>query len=87
MSNQGNSSSSEEICMMSSNTISLQTQSHSYEKPIDKKEDNSSSGKSPSTSCPESSSTGPLTIEKPNLDMVLHPPKCTIRKDVFNPNA
>ena len=49
MSNQGNSSSSEEIRMMSSYTISLQTRSQSYDKPIDKKEDNSSSGKAPST--------------------------------------
>ena len=87
MSNQGNSSSSEKIRMMSSDTISLQTQSQSYDKPIDKKEDNSSSGKAPSTGSPESSSTSPLTIEKPNLNMVLRPPKSTLRKDVFNPNS
>ena len=68
MSNKGNSSSSEEICMMSSNTISLQTWSQSYAKPIDKKEDHSSLGKSPSTSSSKSSSTVPLTIEKPDLD-------------------
>ena len=37
MSNQRNSSSLEEIFMMSSDTISLQTRSQSYEKPIDKK--------------------------------------------------
>ena len=49
MSNQGNSSSSEEVRMMSSDTINLQTPSQSYEKPIDKKQDNSSSGKAPST--------------------------------------
>ena len=42
MSNQGNSSSSKEIHMMSSDTISLRTQIQSYDKPIDKKEDNSS---------------------------------------------
>ena len=49
MSNQGNSSSLEEIHMMSLDTISFQTRSQSYDKPADKKEDNSSSGKSPST--------------------------------------
>ena len=87
MINQGNYSSLEEICMMSSDTISFQNRSRSYEKPIENKEDNSSSGKSPSTGSPESSSTIPLSIEKPTIDMVLHPPKSTIRKDVFNPNA
>ena len=45
MSNQGHSSSLEEIRMMSSDTISLQTQSNNYDKPADKKEDHSSSGK------------------------------------------
>ena len=87
MSNQGNSSSSEEIFMMSLDTISLQTRIQNYDKPADKKEDHSSSGKAPSTSSPESSSTIPLTIKKPTLDMILHPPKSTLRKAVFNPNA
>ena len=73
--------------MMSLDTINWKTQSQSYDKTTYKKEDNSSSGKSPSTGSPESSSTVPLTIEKPTLDMVLHPPKSTLRKDVFNPNA
>ena len=73
--------------MMSSDTISLQTRSQSYDKPANKKEDNSSLGKSPSTGSPESSSTIPLSIEKPTIDMVLHPPKSTLRKDVFNPNS
>ena len=87
MANQGNSSSSEEIRMMSSDTINLQTRSQNYDKPTDKKEDHSSSGKAPSTSSLESSSTVPLSIEKPTLDMILHPPKSTIQKEVFNPNA
>ena len=73
--------------MMSSDTISLQTHSQNYDKPIDKKEENSSSGKAPSTGSPESLSTVPLTIEKPNLDMVLRPPKSALRKGVFNRNA
>ena len=72
---------------MSLATISLKTWSQSYDKPADKKEDNSSLGKASSTGSPESSSTVPLTIEKPNLDMVLCPPKSTLRKVVFNPNA
>ena len=70
MSNQGNSSSSEEICMMSSKTINLQTRSQNYDKPA---------------SSPASSSNGPLTIKKPNLDMILHPPNSTLRNFVFNP--
>ena len=61
MSNQGNSSSSEEIHMMSSDTINLQTQSQNYDKPVDKKEDLSSLGKAPSTGSLESSSIVPLT--------------------------
>ena len=39
ISDQGNSSSSEEIHMMSSDTIHLQTQSQNYDKPADKQED------------------------------------------------
>ena len=73
--------------MMSSNTISMQTRSHNYDKPADKKEDHSSSGKAPSIGSPESLSIIPLTIEKPTLDMVLRPPKSTLRKDIFNPNG
>ena len=72
--------------MMSSDTINLQNQSQNYEKPVDKKEEHSSLGKLPSTSSPESSSIVPLSIENPTLDMILHPPKGTLRKDVFNPN-
>ena len=87
MSNQGNSSSSEKICMMCSETINLQTRSQNYDKPADKKEDNSFSDKSPPIGSTVSSSNGPLTIEKPNIDMILHPPKSTLRKPFFNPNA
>ena len=73
--------------MISSDTISLQTRSQNYDKLADKKEDHSSSGKSPSTGSPESSPTVPLTIEKATLDMILHSPKSSLRKVVFNPNA
>ena len=79
MSNQGHSSSLEEICMMSSDTIHLQTRSQNYDKTVDKKEDHSSSRKSPSTV--------PLSIEKPTLDMIFHPPKSTLWKAIFNRNA
>ena len=60
--------------MMSSDTINMQTRIQNYDKPADKKEDHSSSGKAPSTSSLESSSTVPLSIENPTLDMILHPP-------------
>ena len=73
--------------MMSSDTISLQTQSHNYDKPAYKKEDHSSSRKAPSTSSLESLFIVPLSIENPTLDMILYPPKSTLRKVVFNPNA
>ena len=73
--------------MMFSDTINLQTQSQNYDKPANKKEDHSSSRKAPSTSSLKFSSTVPLSIEKPTLDMILHPPKSTLRKAVFNPNA
>ena len=87
MSNQGTSSSTKEIRMMSSDTINLNTHSQSYDKPIEKKDENPSSKKVPSTSSPPSSSNGPLVIKKPNLDLILRPPKETLRKVVFNPNA
>ena len=67
MSNQGTSSSMEEIRMMSSDTINLNTRSHSYDKPEEKKEENPSPKKVPTTSSPPSSTNGPLVIEKPNL--------------------
>ena len=73
--------------MMSSDTIILKNRSQIYDKPTEKKEDNSSSRKAPSTGSPDSSSTVPLTIKKPTLNMILCPPKSTLRKAVFNPNA
>ena len=73
--------------MISSDTIHLQTRSQNYDKPTDKQEDQSSLGKSPSTSSRKSSSIVPLSIEKPTLDMILCPQKSTIRKDIFNANS
>ena len=71
--------------MMSSDTIHLQTRSQNYDKPVDKKEDQSSSGKVPSTSFLKSSSTVPLSIKKPTLDMILCPPKSTLQKAILIP--
>ena len=73
--------------MMSSETISLTAHSQSYDKSEEKKNENPSPDKAPTTGSPSSSSNGPLTIEKPNLDMILCPPKISLRKAVFNPNA
>ena len=72
---------------MSLDTINLQTRSQNYEKPADKKEDHYSSGKASSTSSSKSSSTVLLSIEKPTLNIILRPPKSTLWKAVFNPNA
>ena len=72
---------------MSLDTINLNTCIHSYDKPIEKKDENPSSKKVPSTSSPPSSSNGPQVIEKPNLDLILQPPKATLRKVVFNPKS
>ena len=87
MSNQGTSSSTEEIRMMYSDIINLNTRSNSYDKPIEKKDENPSSEKIPLINYSPSLSNGPLTIEKPNIGLILHLPKNTLRKDVFNPNA
>ena len=76
-----------EIRMMSSDTINLNTRSQLFDKPIEKKDKNPPFEKAPSTSSPPSSSNGPLVIEKPNIDLILRPPKATLRKAIFNPNA
>ena len=73
--------------MMSSETISLSSRSQSYDKIVQQKDENPPSDKVPSTSSPPSSSNGPLVIQNPNLDSILRPPKDTLRKVVFNPNA
>ena len=87
MSNQGSSSSTEEFQMISLESVNLITCSQSYDKYEEKKNENPSLDKSPPTGSLASLSNGPLTIEKPNLDMILCPPKISLRKAVFNPNA
>ena len=73
--------------MMSLDTFNLTTRNQSYDKPEEKKIEKPSPDKAPSIGSPTSSSNGPLTIENPNLGMILHPPKSTLRKVVFNPNS
>ena len=88
MSSQGTSNSIEEIRVMSMETVSLTTHSQTYDKPAEKKDESASSEKVPSTgSSPPPPSNGPLTIEKPNLELILRPPKSTLQKSVFNPNS
>ena len=72
---------------MSLENLNIATQSQLYDKPEENKIKKPSSDKAPSTGSPTSSSNGPLTIEKPNLDMILHPPKSTLTKAIFNPNS
>ena len=52
-------------------TINLNTRSQSYDKLVEKKDENPSSNKAPSTSSPPSLSNGPLVIKKPNIDLIL----------------
>ena len=73
--------------MMSLKTVSLITRSQSYDKPKEKKNENPYPNKDPPIGSPASLSNGPLTIEKPNLDMILRLPKSTLRKVFFNTNA
>ena len=88
MSSQGTSNSNEEIRMTSAENFKLTTRSQRYEKTVQKKDEGTYSEKVHSTnSSPPLLSNGPLTVEKPNLDLIFHPPKSTIQKYVFNPNA
>ena len=72
---------------MSSETVSLTNRSQSYDKSEENKNENPSPDKAPPIGSPASLSNGPLTIEKPNLNMILCLPKSTLRKVFFNPNA
>ena len=74
--------------MMSNETVISNTHSQTYDKLAQKKDENTSSKKVPSTSSsPPPPYNGPLIIEKPNLDLILRPPKNTLQKYVFNRNA
>ena len=88
MSSHGPSSSTEDIRMMSVETVALTTRSQTYDKTLEKKGEGTSFEKTPPTNpSPPRPSNGRLTIEKPSFDTMLHPPKSTIRKNVFNPSA
>ena len=66
--------------MISTKNIGLATRTQTYDKPLAKKDEGTSSKKNPSTN-PSSPplSNAPLTIEKHILDEILHPPKSMIR--------
>ena len=70
--------------MMSSETVNLNTRSHSYDPPPEKKPDDVLSEK-PSTSTPPPNNS--LHIEKPIPKSIFFPPKDTLRKSIINPNA
>ena len=80
----GPSSSIDEVNMISSETINLNTRAHIYDPPPEKKPDEVSSDK-PSASTPPPSNG--IHIEKPIPEEIFHPPKSTLRKSVINPNA
>jgi hypothetical protein len=65
--------------------VSLTTRAKTYDTPLENHA-NGGAIDNPSTSTPPPSST-PLQIERHVVDSVLHPPKGTIRKLIFNPSA
>ena len=78
------SSSIDEVKMMSSETIHLNTRSQSYEPPVESKTDDVPSEK-PSGSTPPPSNG--LQINKLIPYVILHPLKSTLQKSILNPNA
>ena len=77
------SSSTDEVRMMSSKTVNLNTRSHNYDPPPKNKPDDVPSEK-PSTSTPPNNG---LHIEKSILEAIFLLPKGTLRKSIINPNA
>ena len=69
--------------MMSSETVNLNTRSHSYDPPLEKKPDHVSSEK-PSASTPPNNG---IHIEKPIPEAICFPPKDTLHNSINNPNA
>ena len=78
------SSSIDEVHMMSSETVNLNTRAHSYDPAPEKKPDDSPSEKT-STSTPPPNNG--LHIEKPIPETVFLPPKSTLCKSIINPNT
>ncbi len=73
--------------MLGSDTIALTTRMKTYENPESQTGGRMSSSAQQPPSTPPSGSNGPLQIERPISDNVLRPPKATMRKAIFNPNA
>ena len=70
--------------MMSSETVNLNTMSHSYDPPLEKKPNDVPSEK-PSASTPPPNNG--LHIEKSIPNVIFYPPKGTLRRSIINPNA
>jgi hypothetical protein len=84
----GDASSSSHVYMFNG-TIYLTTREKTYDTPPGKTNNESVSNGTTNTK-PSTSTTppsGPLQIEKPSVDSILHPPKSTIRWSNFNPNT
>jgi hypothetical protein len=75
------------------NRVNLKTHSATYDMPVKpdklKIANGPASDPLPSSANPPSVSPpfGPLHIEKPSFDSILHPPKSTIQKSTFNSNS
>jgi hypothetical protein len=75
------------------NRVNITTHSATYDTPVkpDKLKNTNGSAPDPlpSSVSPPSFSPphGPLQIEKPSFESILHPPKNTIQKSTFNPNS
>ena len=69
---------------MSSEMVNLNTRSHSYNPPPEKKP-NDVPSKKPSTSTPPLNNG--LHIEKPIPEAIFRSPKGTLRKSIINPNT
>ena len=82
-----NASSSSHVLMIGSETIALTTRRKTYDNPEQKTSGGASSSATQPPPTPPTVSNGPLQIERPISDNVLWPPKATIRKVIFNPNA
>ena len=80
----GSPLSTDEVRMMSSETVNLNTRSHSYD-PHTEKKSNEVQLEKPSNSTPPPNNS--LHIEKPILEEIFHPPKSTLHKSIINPNA
>jgi hypothetical protein len=75
------------------NMINMTTRTTTYDTPIKPDKSKPTNGSlpdpSPSSVSPLSDSPpfGPLHIEKPSFDSILHPPKSIIQKSTFNPSS